>query len=187
MIDERAARRYAQAAFDAAKAARAIPQVESDLHAVSRVFDSEPKLRAYITSPEVSRDAKHQMFDRAFKDANPLTKQLLKVMIDKRRESLMGAMAAEFEDLRREYETTIRATIASAYPLSDDEKARVVQKIGSGLDRRIEAEYKIEPSLVGGVRVTYEGYVLDGSVRGTFRRLRESLRADFAHEIHSTP
>lgn len=187
MIDERAARRYAQAAFDAAKAARAIPEVESDLHAISTVFESDPKLRAFITSPEVSRETKHQMFDRAFRDANPLTKQLLKVMIDKRREGLMGAMAAEYENLRREYETTIQATIASAYALSGDEKARIVEKIGSGLDRKIEAEYKIEPGLVGGVRVSYEGYVLDGSVRGTFRRLRESLRAEYAQEIYSTP
>ncbi len=185
MIDDRAARRYAQAAFDAAKAAHAIPSVESDLHAVSTVFDTDPRLRGFILSPDVSREMKHRAFDAAFRDANPLTKQLLKVMIDKRRESLMGVMAHEFERLRREYETTVRATIATAYPLSDDEKARLLAKIGGGLDRRIEPVYKIEPGLVGGVRVTYEGYVLDGSVRGTFRRLRESLRADFAQQIHS--
>ncbi|RYG41578.1 ATP synthase F1 subunit delta, partial [bacterium] len=129
MADDRAARRYAQAAFDAAKAANAIPSVESDLHAISGVFANEPQLRAFILSPDIPRDKKHLAFDTAFRDANPLTKQLLKVMIDKRRESLMGVMATEFETLRREYETTIRAVVSSAQPLSDDEKARLVTKM----------------------------------------------------------
>lgn len=183
MIDDRAARRYAQAAFDAAKAARAIPSVESDLKAISGIFESDPKLRNFILSPDIPRDRKHLAFDTAFRDANPLTKQLLKVMIDKRRESLMGVMASEFEVLRREYETTIRAVITSALPLSEDEQIRIIVKMGQSLDRKIEPQFKIDPGLVGGVRVTYEGYVLDGSVRGTFRRLRESMRADFAKQL----
>lgn len=183
MADDRAARRYAQAAFDAAKAAHVIPLVENDLHAISGVFENEPKLRAFILSPDIPRDKKHLAFDTAFRDANPLTKQLLKVMIDKRRESLMGAMASEFETLRREYETTVRATISSAQPLTDDEKIRLIMKMGQSLDRKIEPQFKVDPGLVGGVRVTYEGYVLDGSVRGTFRRLRESLHADFSKQL----
>lgn len=185
MIDDRAARRYAQAAFDAAKSANAIASVENDLKAVSSIFESDPKLRGFILSPDIPRDRKHLAFDVAFRDANPLTKQLLKVMIDKRRESLMGVMATEFETLRREYETTVRALISSAQPLTDDEKTRLVAKMSAALDRRIEPQYKVDPGLVGGVRVTYEGYVLDGSVRGTFRRLRESLHADFAKQLSS--
>ena len=185
MVDDRAARRYAQAAFNAAKAANAIPSVENDLKAISGIFQNDARLRGFILSPDVPRDRKHLAFDAAFRDANPLTKQLLKVMIDKRRENLMGVMATEFEDLRREHETTIRAVISSAMPLSDDEKIRLIMKMSQSLDRKIEPQFKIDPGLVGGVRVTYEGYVLDGSVRGTFRRLRESLHADFAQKISS--
>ena len=183
MADDRAARRYAQAVFDAAKNAHAIPSVESDLRAISGVFENDPKLRAFILSPDIPRDKKHIAFDAAFRDANPLTKQLLKVMIDKRRESLMGVMATEFSSLRREYETTIRATIVSARPLDDDEMSRLLTKMSNALDRKIDPQFKVDPGLVGGVRVTYEGFVLDGSVRGTFRRLRESLHADFAKQI----
>ncbi|MER3496546.1 MAG: hypothetical protein C4320_07090, partial [Armatimonadota bacterium] len=45
------------------------------------------------------------------------------------------------------------------------------------LGQKVEATYEVQPHLIGGVRVEYGGYVLDGSVEGAFRRLREWLRA----------
>ena len=180
MIDERAGRRYALAAFEAAQAAGAIKEVEEDLITVSGVFNNDARLKAFFLSPDTARDRKIEAFDKAFSGAHPLTRQLFRVMLEKRREGLINAVRVEFENLRRTQTKTIKALVTSAAPLDFGTKERLEARLVQSLGHTVEADYAVDSALVGGLRVTYGGYVLDGSVRGRFRRLRESLRADAA-------
>lgn len=61
--------------------------------------------------------------------------------------------------------------VISAVPLTDDEKAEVVRITGAK-----EVEYKVDPSILGGMILRAGDKVVDGSVRGDLSALSLALR-----------
>jgi F-type H+-transporting ATPase subunit b len=64
-----------------------------------------------------------------------------------------------------------RVLVVSAVPLTDDEKAEVAKITGAK-----EVEYKVDPSILGGMIVRAGDKVVDGSVRGDLSALSLALR-----------
>jgi F-type H+-transporting ATPase subunit delta len=177
--DRRVARRYAKALFQAARSHDIIKAVESDLELIVHLIRNEGDFRHFLLAPYVSRDERTRILDRVFTDrVTALTTQVIRVMMEKRREAEIENVYEEFVALRREHERVVYALITSAEPLGDAQRAQIVAKLHSLLGRTVEPDYKVDAALIGGVRVTYENNVLDGSVQGALTRLREKLRRD---------
>ena len=68
------------------------------------------------------------------------------------------------------------AKVVSARPLSDGEKEKLIAALESRYGVTVEADYKTDPSLLGGMKVEISGTLLDGSAR---RRL-DGVRADLS-------
>lgn len=179
MVDARIARRYAKALFDIAKRLEIVRAVEDDLDTLAKLIETDPAFRSFILAPYRSREDKTALVERVFSDRmTALTLQLLRVMLTKRRENEIEHVRDAYVTLRRKDEGIIYGTISSSVPLDEDQKNRILVSLGKRLNRRVEAEFIVDPNLLGGIRATYESYVLDGTLRGTLIRLRERLRYD---------
>jgi len=179
MHDARVARRYAQALFTTAKKYDVVAAVEDDLNAISRLMTTDKSFRDFIIAPYTSREEKAKIAEKVFGDRiTALTMQVLRVMLEKRREPEIPFVRDEFITLRRANESVIFAEVASAAALDTTQRNNILAKLQTTLGKKVEAEFVVEPSLIGGVKVTYENNVLDGSVRGALMKLRERLRHD---------
>ena len=65
-----------------------------------------------------------------------------------------------------------RAVVDSAAPLDPADTARLAGLIHSRFGSGIEAEFRVDPSLIGGLRVQIGSDVWDGSVRDRLDRLK---------------
>ena len=68
--------------------------------------------------------------------------------------------------------------MTSARPLSESESRELVAQVEHVTGKQVSAEYKIDPSLIGGAAVRVGSTVYDGSVRGQFEKLREQLSGE---------
>ena len=178
-MDLRVAQRYARALFAAAQKASAVDVVDADFQAVVGAMDRDPKFEQFLANPNVPRSEKAALLGRVFGDRiSASALNMLRLLLDKRREQEIRGVAAEFTRLRREYEAVLFAKITSAKPLEDEHKAAIVTKLQSATRKRIEAEYILDPAVIGGVKVDLGGYVLDGTVTGALARLKEALVYD---------
>jgi F-type H+-transporting ATPase subunit delta len=178
-MDVRVARRYALALLQAAKAQQTVAEAEQDLVSISGILESRPDLREILESPKVPRDKKLDLVDKLFADrARPITLRLLRLLIEKGREREFSAVHQEFVRLREEADGVLRISITSAVPLKDAEQKGIVDLIAKQTNKRVLCEVEVDPSLMGGVRVQYGNSVLDGSVSGALKRLRERLYID---------
>ncbi len=107
-----------------------------------------------------------------------LSMQVLRVMLEKGREAEFESVSAQFSRLRREAADIEFATITSAYPLDPKQKDAIVAGLEKRLKKTVEAKFTVESRVIGGVRVAYGNFVLDGSARGHLNRLRERLHHD---------
>ncbi len=178
-MDARAAVRYARALLAAAQNGGVVKEVEEDLDAIVAILAAKPEFKQLLESPKVTREKKLELINRIFSDrARPLTVRLLRLLVEKNREDDFALIAKDFVRLREEAEGIIHVQISSATQLSQDQIDRIVKKIESETEKRVVYDLDVDPSKIGGVTARYADNVLDGSVSGALRRLRERLYID---------
>lgn len=179
MTDARVARRYAGALFSAARKQDIVHPVESDLETIHGLLVSRKEFGALLRNPDVTPERKLAFLEKVFSDrVTALTMAALRLLVQKRREDLIAVVYLRYAELRREAESVARVVVTSAYPLDEAERDRIALRVGQQTGRTIEASYEVDPKLIGGVRVAYDDYVLDGSVRGNLKRLRQTILTD---------
>jgi F-type H+-transporting ATPase subunit delta len=177
MADSRVARRYAGALFQAASAADMVRAVESDLAAVADATRNNSEFRHFILTPLVNAEQKISILNKIFGESTTgLTHQVLRLMVERGREAEMEPLYDEYVKLRREQDNIVYGTVTSREPLTPEQKDLLVSKVQNRIGRKLEADFVTDPNLIGGVKVTYNDFVLDGTVRGALAQLREKLR-----------
>lgn len=179
MHDARIGRRYAQALFNAAKAHKMVAAVEEDLAGIANLVREDEKFRFFLIAPFNNVEQKKEVLRNVLGDrVTALTMQVLRVMLDKGREAEFESVSTEFARLRRAAADIEFATISSAYALDPAQKDAIVAGLEKRLKKTVEAQFSVDPRVIGGVRVAYGNFVLDGSARGHLNRLRERLHHD---------
>ena len=179
MEDTRVARRYATALFQTAQRYDVVQAVEEDLGAFERLVENDSQFRHFFIAPYTSRQQKIEIVDKIFNDRiTALTLQLIKVMLEKGRERELRSVLSEFQRLRREHADIVHVTVTSAAELDATQRKQLINRLELKLGKKLEADFDIDHRLIGGVKVAYGSYVLDGTVRGALSRLQDTLRHD---------
>ena len=71
----------------------------------------------------------------------------------------------------------LEATAVSAVPLTAEQTGRLHEKLEKVTGRHIDLKTKVEPAVLGGIRLDIEGTELDGTVRSRLAGLRSSIAA----------
>ncbi|HWP31332.1 MAG TPA: F0F1 ATP synthase subunit delta [Fimbriimonadales bacterium] len=178
-MDPRAAHRYARALFSAARQTNTVREAEEDLEAICKILEAKPDFKKTLEAPKISREQKLKLVDRVFADrARPLTMRLLRLLIEKHREQEIPLIYKDYVRLREESEGILRVIISSAKPISDNELRKLIAALEKRTGKSILYETVVDPKLIGGVAVRYGDDVLDGTVQGALRRLKEHLYYD---------
>jgi F-type H+-transporting ATPase subunit delta len=179
VTDRRVAKRYARALFATALKYDIVDSVESDLDAIVNIMRRDERFRHFLLSPEVGREEKVQIAYKLFSDrVTAVTLQALRLVLDKRRETEMETIREEFAILRRQHGEVVYVKVTTSEELPDEQRKQLEAKLQQSTGKRIEAEYAVDSKLIGGIRVAYGDYVLDGSIRGSLRRLSDVLKYD---------
>lgn len=176
MREERVARRYARALFNAAVRAQSIEPVNEALQQLLSVLHEQPPLRYLLLNPLIPRERKQQMVQETIgRNTHPLLASLLSVLVDKRRERLLPEVAREFGELRDEHLGIVRVQATTAYPLDSQQQEALIRSLERRTSRTVVLDTRVDPSLIGGIVVRIGDTIIDGSVRGQLLRLRQYL------------
>ena len=104
-------------------------------------------------------------------------RNLLQVLIDNDRLTLLAEIRALYDELRREHEGILEAKIVSALPLDEQQRAQLVSRLEAKHKRKVSAAVEIDPRLIGGVRIVIGDKVIDATVRGRL----DAMAAALAH------
>jgi F-type H+-transporting ATPase subunit delta len=183
MHDKKVAKRYATALYKEAVRNDVISSVEADLDAITALISSATQFKDFLMSPHVGREEKIRIADKLFSDrVTALTMQFIRLLLEKRREAEFDAIREEFTTLRRANSNVIFAEVTSAMALDQAHREALEMTLAEKSGKRVEAVYDVDPSLIGGLRVAYGEYVLDGTVKGSLRRLSDTLKHDLLKE-----
>lgn len=174
--DVKVARRYAGALFNATQKLGRVDAVQKDLDYLVLLWGATPSLSRSLGSPLIPADKKHAVIDQLFgKDTDPVTRQFLHLLIEKRRESILRTVHDEFRILSDEARGLVRAEATVATALADADRAALVEGLHTRTGKQIELDVRVDPVILGGVVVRMQDTIIDGSVRGALERLREQM------------
>jgi F-type H+-transporting ATPase subunit delta len=169
------ARTYARALFEAAKDAGRVEPVRDELMTFVEAIDEVPELRSLILNPELDPRTKSAALDAVLEGGDELVRNFVRIVTEKGRAAQLDEIAREYEALVAADEQILSVELTTAYELSDDEAAAIVQQIEQASGRRVEAARTVDPGLIGGLVLKAGSLEVDSSVRGRLDRLRRDL------------
>lgn len=174
-----AAGRYAQAAFDLAREAKSLETLEQDFIKLAAAWDESSDFRAVARSPLIEpADKARALVAVAEKlGVSELGRNLLGVTAQNRRAAELPAIAAAYRTLLARERKSRRVEIVSARPLGAAEQAAIVDQLGKQLGEKVDAETRIDDSLIGGFVVNIGSRQFDASVKSKLDALRLQLKS----------
>lgn len=171
------ARPYAEAVFRTAAKTNAIAEYGVALAALG-VAVEDPAVASILGNPKVSAAEKADVLSAAAggKMALPML-NLVAMLIESGKASLFAYIVGHYQRLQREHDGVVKATITSAYALSDAEKASLVEALQKKYGKTVEATVLVDVSLIGGARVQVGDDVVHASVRDTLDKMKQALMA----------
>jgi F-type H+-transporting ATPase subunit delta len=169
------ARPYAEATFQTALELNRLGPVGEGLEYLAAAASDE-QMRLALLNPKVTAQQKKDLFASVAGDRlDDTLKSLVALLVENRREVLIGSIAEQFDELKREHERVLRARITSAQPLSDEQRAEIVSTLERRYGKKIEAEVHVDPELIGGARIQIGDQVIHASMRDALAQMAASL------------
>jgi F-type H+-transporting ATPase subunit delta len=170
-------RRYAAALYEEADATGVLEAVDEDVLMLRRSMESNRPLSRVFESPVIPPEKKEAVLQELLDDrVETLTLQFLRLLIRKDRETLTKVILDRYQSLRDEQRGIVDAEATVARPLTDEDRAALVETLEEKMDKEVRLTVKENPDLIGGLVVRVGDRVFDASVRSQLTALRDRLR-----------
>lgn len=177
MAQDKVSQRYAKAIFDHLKDTEKIRKVANELSEFAVMIEDHAELTLVLTSDVYSEEIRKNIVeDLATKTklSEDAKKALLILSSAKRLDHLKG-VSEKLQQILLESANVTALNIESATTLEAEEKKKIEEKFKTILGKKVEANYKVDPNLIGGLRVTAAGRTYDGSLTGWLNSFEENL------------
>lgn len=178
MADEKLARRYATAVFSLASDRATADATGKDLRAIADAIYADGDAREFFTAPVVDRYTKEDRIAKALAGkADEIALNAVLLLVRKHREPLLRELVRQYEALQAAARGAEPLTVVSAKQLDAGELAGLISGLEKTYGKKFDVTQTIDPSVIGGVRVTMGDRRIDGTVAGRLEELSRELFA----------
>jgi F-type H+-transporting ATPase subunit delta len=173
-------KRYANALFELALE-RGLPGEYLEQALYLREVMRTPDCFGVISHPKISAARKREFLNSVF--SGRLHDDLigfLQLAVSKNRERVIVPALSAFIKIARDHLRTTRAIVISAIPLRDDQRQALAALLSRKLNKQVEINAKVDPSVIGGLYIQADGLYIDRTVKTRLHEMKQSLYANYA-------
>jgi F-type H+-transporting ATPase subunit delta len=170
--------RYAQALFDLALETNALDAVEADLRSLKAAREESADLRRVLESPAFTAEDKGKALTAigAAAQFDKTTQNFLGVLAANRRASALPAVISGFERLSAAHRGVVAAEVTTAVKLTAAQAKGVQAALAQALGKEPEITTRVDPSILGGLKVKVGSRLFDASLRSKLDSLKFALK-----------
>lgn len=176
MINRAIAPRYAKVLFDIDCRKGSLQERIKDFEFMVKTFKDHPKLINFLKAPQISLKEKKKLIHDTFNGIFDQTfMNFIFYLIQKSRLINLGHIASAYRFMVNEYLGLWEAEIVTAMPLDVDSETKLKQKLEKDFQKKIILDKHVDPRIIGGAVLIIANEMLDWSVTGRLRKLKENL------------
>ncbi len=171
-------RRYAAALYRLAKKERIEYRLETELKMIQCQIEEYPDWGALLADHFMPSSEKCLMLDEfaGVSGIHRHTLALLKVLVEERRVVVFEEIYKAFNKMWREGRGEIEVVVTAAHPEVLVELKEDIQKTLYSVGKRSPiVRGKVDPEIIGGLRIKIGDVVYDGSIREQLKKVRRDL------------
>ena len=169
------ATRYAKFLLQLAVDQQALANVSADMQLIEQAHSAHPSLRHILHSSTIQRPKKNAILQALFQGkVHTITLQFLALIIQKRREQLLSAIAQAFLVQYDQRQGIQKACVTTPVPLSNTLAQQIQQLVQKVIPcQRVVLEQRLDETLIGGFVLQTADHRLDQSLRKQLQTLKK--------------
>jgi F-type H+-transporting ATPase subunit delta len=156
---------YGQAFYTLAKDENCDRQILEELSVLDESFATEPEYLRLLSAPNLSKEERIRILDTAFRGkVHPYVLNFMKLLTEK---GYIRQFPDCFRVFREEFDRDhgiLEVKAVTAVALSDAQREKLSAKLASVTGKTVRLLEQVDPQLLGGVRLDYDGRRVDDTV-----------------------
>lgn len=178
MTARTAARRYARALFDVARAERTdLERIAEELEGVASAVSQHEGLQRVLANPAIPAARKRAVMEAllARSPVTPVVARVLLLLADRDRLVLLTDLAEAYRSRLMDHQQVVRAEVTTAVPLPPDRVSALRDGLAQLTGRQVQLDVRIDPAIVGGAVARIGSTVYDGSITTQLEKMKQQL------------
>ena len=177
MIQESLVEGYAQALFEVAEKMGGADDIEKDLEGIKDLLETNKKFRDILYHPSIIKTDKKDLIDKIIAPlcSSKWVKNLLYILVDKRRERTMDYLPDVFKRVSGRIRGIVPVKVQTAFPLTETRLDKLKENLEKLTKKKVELETEVNNEIIGGMVIRIENKLIDGSVINHLKNLKKNL------------
>jgi len=169
------AQNYASALLSLAIDDKKVIDYQKEVKELRKIIKDNPDLILLLDSHFLSMEERMHNAETLLKGFSPDIINFLKIIVKHNRVNYLNDILEAFNSLCNENQDIVEGLIYSAFPLGEATLQKIKKKISEIENHEVDLIPKIDPTLIGGVKVVINSHVYDGSVKNQLEQMQISL------------
>ena len=172
------AKMYGGSLYDLAAEERADSEILAQLDECVGLLRDNPDYLRLLSTPSLPKKERCGLLDEALRGSvHQYLLNFLKILCERGQLRQLAQCAEAYRQRYNAAHGILEATAVSAVALTDDQTRRLQKKLESVTGKQIRLHCKVDPAVLGGIRLDIDGTELDGTVQSRLSGLRSSIAA----------
>lgn len=168
---------YAEALFAIAMEKSKVQEYAKNLETITEILRENTDYPMYLATPALPLSERISAIEEAFGNEMPEdVVSFLKLLCEHNQFTKLPEIIEEFFKLEMAISNTTTVTVASKIPLTDEQKEKLTKKLEAKYRKNVCPIYQVDESLLGGLKITTEDQIIDGSVQKRLQRIKEVMK-----------
>ena len=170
------AKMYGGSLYDLAAEEGLESRILEELDAAAALLRDDPEYLHLLSIPSIPKKERCGLLDQALRgQVHPYVLNFLKILCEKGTLRELSGCARAYRVRYNQAHGILEAVAVSAVPMTEQQTARLHEKLEAVTGRQIDLKTKVDPAVLGGIRLDLEGTELDGTVKNRLASLRRSI------------
>ena len=151
-------------------------EVLDQMLSLSRIFKEQPDFTRLLGNMSLSKEERVKILDSVLRGQIHLyLLNFLKILCERGALNEYEGCLAAFKTLYNQAHGIVEATVTTAVPLDDEQRARMTEKLSKMTDKVVVLVEKVDESLIGGVLLEMNGQRYDNTLKNRLKSIHSAM------------
>ena len=168
---------YGEALYSLCLEEKITKSVLQQLQVLQNSFAKEPDFIRLLASPALSKEERCHVLDRSFRGkVHIYVLNFLKILTENGYIRYFSDCSRHYQDLYNRDNGILPVKAVSAVALTQEQSKKLTAKLSSLTGKTVQLQNRVDPGVLGGIRLDYDGKCLDDTVSHRLDAVRSLLK-----------